>query len=129
MSLSRDEILGADDIAYTEVDVPEWGGSVRVGAITGAARDRWELFLLNNRDAGGKQIGANIRATLVAECAVDDEGKMLFTAADVVALGDKSGAALDRVFAAAKRHNRLSAADIEDLEKNSESDPSEDSGS
>ena len=129
MTLSREEILGADDIEYTDVPVPEWGGSVRIGTMGGEARDQWELFLLNGRDKDDKLRARNIRATLVALSVVDEAGELLFTFADVMALGKKSAVALDRVYGEAKRFNRLADKDVEDVEKNSDGDPSDDSGS
>lgn len=129
MTLSREDILSVDDIAYTEVSVPEWGGDVRIGTMGGDARDVWELFLLAGRDENDNLRAENIRATLVSLCAVDDAGELLFTLADVVALGKKSSVALDRVYGKAREFNRLSDKDIEDVEKNSESGPNDDSGS
>ena len=38
--LTRDDILAADDMAYQNVSVPEWGGSVRVRTLCGADRSR-----------------------------------------------------------------------------------------
>lgn len=128
MTLSREDILSADDIKYVDVPVLEWGGSVRVGTMSGKMRDRWEVFLVNNQDDDKTIHAENIRATLVALCVEDDEGELLFTLDDVIALGKKSGGALDRVYAVAKTFNRLSQKDMEDVGKNSGGDPSDDSG-
>ncbi|KKL07298.1 hypothetical protein LCGC14_2587400, partial [marine sediment metagenome] len=120
----------SDDIVYTDVPVPEWGGEVRIGTMGGDARDCWELFLLAGRDENDVLRAENIRATLVALCAVDGvTSELLFTMDDVLALGKKSAVALDRVYDKARAHNRLSDKDIEDAEKNSEGDPSDGSGS
>ena len=129
MTLSREDILSHNDILYTTVLVPEWGGAVRIGTMSGDARDYWELFLLAGRDENEVLRAENIRATLVALCAVDDAGKLLFAKDDVIALGEKSAVALDRVYGKVKTLNRLSDKDAEEVEKNSEGDPSDDSGS
>ena len=42
----------------------------------------------------------------------------MFTEKDVVKLGKKSSAALDRIFSAAQKLNRISDDDVEDLAKN-----------
>lgn len=41
MALTREQILGAQDIKSELVDVPEWGegAQVRVGMMSGTARD------------------------------------------------------------------------------------------
>jgi hypothetical protein len=68
-----------------------------------------------------------MRARLVARSICDAEGAALFTEADVNALGEKSAAALDRIFAAAQELSGLGAQDVENLAKNSEPDQSESS--
>ena len=40
--LTRDLILKADDIQTREVEVPEWGGTVLIRALTGTERDAYE---------------------------------------------------------------------------------------
>lgn len=114
--LGRDAILGADDRSFVDVPVPEWGGTVRVGAMSGTDRDAWELLVFGSGDRN--KAVENVRASLLAFTIVDADGKRVFSAEDVKALGAKSSAALDRVFTAAKRLNRLSDDDVEDLAKN-----------
>lgn len=101
--LSRDQILGSDDRSYEDVDVPEWGGTVRISTLSAAARDAWERGLV---DAKGKT-KANVRASLVAKALVDQKGNRLFNDDDVKALGRKSSKALDRCFEAAQRVNGM----------------------
>lgn len=111
--LNRDQILSADDIPSEVVDVPEWGGQVKVRALSGAERDRIEGSLLGK---GGKPQLNNFRAKLAAACMVDDTGAPLFAESDVVALGRKSASALDRVAEAAQRVSAMSEEDVEELE-------------
>lgn len=115
MYLSRDDILKAEDNGTEEVEVPEWGGTVLVRGMTGRERDEFETSMME-RGRGGRMVPnpANTRAKVVARCVVDDEGKRLFTAADVAALGDKGGAAIDRVFEVAARLSGMTEADREE---------------
>ncbi|MFS1524753.1 hypothetical protein ACL7TT_11655 [Microbulbifer sp. 2304DJ12-6] len=124
--LSKTEILGADDLLYEEVAVPEWGGTVRVRNLTGGERDQFEAYCVS---AGQNGVGGlnKVRATAVSLTVVDKNGERLFTEGDVEALNKKSGAALDRVFTVAQRLNKLSEADIEELKKNFQKAPGEDS--
>jgi hypothetical protein len=110
--LNRDAILGATSLRTEDVEVPEWGGTVRVAEMTGAARDAWEQSLVPTTRNGSANI-ANIRARLVAACVVDENGKRMFNDADAVALGEMSGMALDRVAKVAQRLNGLAAEDVE----------------
>jgi len=118
--LTRDQILKADDLPRELVKVPEWGGELYIATLTGADRDSYEASIIE-RDAHGnvKQNFTNMRAKLVARCAVDEKGKRIFKDADIVELGFKSAAALDRCFGVASRLNAVSDEDMEGLAKNS----------
>jgi len=125
MNLTKKQILSADDLPKEKVEVPEWGGHVFVRTLTGAERDRFEQTLLD-----GKNVNmANVRARLVVLTAIGDDGKRIFADTDANALGEKSASALDRVYGVAQRLNGLTAADVEDLAKNSGTDLSGDSTS
>ena len=127
--LTKSAILSADDLKTEDVEVPEWGGAVRVRAFSGRERDAFEASLVRDDGKDRKVDLTNMRARLVALTVVDETGQKLFTHDDVDLLGAKSGAALDRVFAVAQKLNGLSAADVEDLTKNSNGAPSADSTS
>jgi hypothetical protein len=119
MTLSKEAILAANDADFEFVDVPEWGGKVRVKTLTGDERDSYEQSLIDQRGnvLGPKLAGAQAR--LVALTAVDDDGKRLFADEDVKALGAKSAQALNRVFEVSMRLSRLTQQDVEALVGNS----------
>lgn len=121
--LSAAAILAADDLLREVVEVPEWGGKVMVRGMTGAERDAYEstMLLVKGTDVGLDKAGMiGARSRICALCIVDPEnGKRLFTDSQVTALGEKSGAALDRVFAVAQRLSGITKADQEELQKNS----------
>lgn len=118
--LSRDVILAVQDVQAEDVEVPEWGGVVRVQGLTGAQRDAYEASMVEGKGKNRTLNLKNIRAKLVALTVVDERGKPLFTDADVQALGRKSGAALDRIFNVAQRLSGLSKEDIDEFAGNSE---------
>ena len=127
--LSGAQILALEDLPVEDVEVPEWRTTVRVRTLTGTERDQYEESLVVYKTQGKKQTRemrmANARAKLVALTAVDESGARLFSADEVVRLGGKNAAALDRLFSAAMRLAGLTEADVEDLSKNSASaDPS-----
>lgn len=123
--LSKTAIFAAQDLRTVDVSVPEWGGEVRVKTLTGSERDQFEadsVKVSTGRKGQTQQtVSANIRARLVAMCAVDEQGQLLFDRADVMKLGQKSAAALERVFDACARLNGMSDEDVAELEGNSES--------
>ena len=112
----KETILAAVDLPSEKVDVPEWGVNVTVRTLTAAERDKFE-------EAVATQKLGNTRARLVGLCMVDDDGKRIFSDSEVTQLGGKSSLVLDRLFEIASRLNGFTAADAEELEKNSESAP------
>jgi hypothetical protein len=100
------------------VTVPEWGGNVRVRALTGKERDTFEQMSIKRGAKGEIEVNmVNMRARLVSLCVVDEKGERIFTDADVARLGRKSASALERV---AKVAQRLSGIGEEAKEKAAE---------
>lgn len=116
VELDAEKILKSADFGELQrLEVPEWGGHVFVKVMSGAERDRFELKVQASMD---NQSQANVRAALCASAMCSKDGKRLFTDNQVAALGAKSGVALDRVFAVARRVNKVSDDDLKELEKN-----------
>jgi hypothetical protein len=127
--LTKQQILDAQDLETKEVEVPEWGGTVLVKTMTGVERDAFESSVVKGKGKNTTVNMANIRAKLVAASIVDQDGQRLFDDQDVQALGKKSAAALDRVFAVAQKLSKISQDDVEELAKNLPDDLSDNSGS
>ncbi len=123
--LTRDDILGVQDIEIEEVEVPEWGGSVFVKGMTGIERDRFEASIVEQRGKNAKVSMVNIRAKLASETMCDKDGTKLFSVKDAAALGEKSAAGLDRVFDVSMRLSGISDDEIEELAEEMEANPSE----
>lgn len=109
--LTKDDILNADDIKTKDVDVPEWGGTVRIRTMTGADRMRFQRLSAKQK---GKSPDNLFEALLIATV-IDDNGDPLFTPADIVKLSEKSNVAIQRVFEAAAKLNGLGDGAIDDL--------------
>ena len=127
--LTRDQILQADDIQELIVDVPEWLGKVKVRGMTGTQRDAFENDLIKRK---GKDVDFNMRnarAKMVSRCVIDEKGKRVFSDQDVTELGNKSAAALDRVFSVAQKLSGVSDDDIKELTENLAETQSGNSGS
>lgn len=119
MALSKDQIIAASDIVSETVEMAEWGGSVIVRTMTGAARDAYESSMVILKD--GKRVAdlTNMRAKLVAATLVDDAGNLLFnTAEEVEALAAKSANALEKLFKVAQRLNGLAPDSADEAAKN-----------
>jgi hypothetical protein len=127
--LGRSDILEAVDLQREIVDVPEWGGSVYVQGMSGTSRDSFERSMVEIRGKESTVNWKNLRAKLVARCIVDSEGVRIFHDLDIEELGNKSAAALQRVFLVAQRLSGMADDEVEELTESLKDAPSEDSGS
>lgn len=115
MMLGRDAILGINDADVEAVPVPEWGGAVFVRSVSGAERDRFEAESIGT---DGTPNLKDYRARFAAMVICDNEGNLLFGAADIAELTKRNANALDRIVEAGLRLNAMADGDIEALEKN-----------
>jgi len=115
--LTRDEIVDVDDTEYAVVACPEWGGDVRLKSIKGSQRDAYEQSLIVEKSGSRQMNLRNARAKLIVLCAVDEQGRLLFTPDDLNALGRKNAKPLDRLFDKCRALAGLSEEDVEELTK------------
>lgn len=129
--LTKKQILGADDRKTEIVDVPEWGGKVRLIAMSGEGRAAFEeaISLIDHKDAKQRANGRKFREILIAHSVVDVDGTLLFSAEDVSKLAQRSTAAIDRVFNAAAKLSAVNNGALEEAEKNSEATTTGDTSS
>ncbi|MCD0450764.1 phage tail assembly chaperone [Actinocorallia sp. API 0066] len=127
--LTKDAILAASDRAHRDVDVPEWGGTVRVMALSGTDRDAFEAAFVDAKGGKGGPSASvrlhNFRAKLLVKCLVDDQGNRLFTNADATELGQKSAAVVDRLFDIARELSGMDDDAEAEGKDDSEPDPSD----
>jgi hypothetical protein len=98
--LTAKEILEVNDLQVTVVDVPEWGGSVRLRPMTAE-----EAIEYNETGDPSSKKHAAVR--LAALCIVDEDGDPMFTPDQVAVLSKKSLAAFMRVQRVAMEINGL----------------------
>jgi hypothetical protein len=103
MALTRDEILGLQDIDIKEIEVPGWKASIYIRKLTRGQQDEYAKRRFGK--ANLKHIGKSqeVESTvdifghdswLVAQAACDENGKRLFTNSDIEKLNEKSGEAI-----------------------------------
>lgn len=113
--LTREQILSAP--RKTEVvEVPEWGGSVRVRELLGTDFETFEEL---------RSSGSYVQALAhVAQCCiVDDEGNRLFGPEDTPQLAAQPMGALVRVADAVQRLSNITPEGIEIARKNLHNSP------
>lgn len=110
-SLTRDDILNADDLRIEVVQVPEWGGVVHIRTLTGLQREKYVESIRRVTGSGRKQsveiILQQSGAKLAAQTICDERGNLLFKETDIPKLSAKSSRALQRVIDASARLNGL----------------------
>lgn len=115
MSLNKDQILTATDLASKTVPVPEWGGEVIVQGMTAQQRDK----MLTMLDATGAVVpDSEMKAFICAQCIVGDDGQRLFTDEDIKSLQLKNPKVLDRIAQEALNVSGMSAGAVDDAVKN-----------
>jgi hypothetical protein len=127
MSLTKDDILKAQDLKTETVHVPEWGGDVTVRGMTGAERDKFEASIVTSKGKDRAVNMVNIRAKLASLTICDEQGKRLFSEADVEKLSAKSAAVLQRIFIVAQKLSGIGEADVKELAEALQENPLEDS--
>ncbi len=127
--LTRDDVNNVDDHVEEDVEIPEWGGWLRVKGLTGSERDLFEGSIVDVNAKGDRRMNVKgMRAKLMVMSVVHppghkDAGERVYTDLDADWLGEKSAAAVDRVFTVAQRLAGLSDEDVEELKKRLETAP------
>jgi hypothetical protein len=123
--LNRDDILKAQDLKTEIVPVPEWGGDVIVRGMTGAERDKFEASIVQTKGKDQTLNMVNIRAKLASATICDEQGKRLFSDADIVQLSAKSAQALQRIFVVAQKLSGIGEEDVKELAEGLQENPLE----
>jgi len=118
--LSREQILAQRPWPSEEVEVPEWGGSVRVRALSASEMDAFNASIVQTRGKSIEVNRLNYRAKLVARCVVNGDGTtpMFKEESDIVILGSQPAFILDRILVVINRLNAMSEEDHEEAVKN-----------
>lgn len=99
--LTLDDIVAAQDLAEDTIDVPEWGGSLLVRAMTKQRQ-------IEIRDEGAGEKGL-VELLMFTACVIEPP----FTSADVAILRGKSAAVFDRVMRRILELNGANAGAVE----------------
>jgi hypothetical protein len=121
MSLTREQILSNKSFRSKTIEIPEWGGEVRLKAMSGADREAMESVVYE--DVGGKlQIkkGVSYMAEMLLRTWCDDDGNLLFKPDEINLIQEKDSVILARIFKVAAEVNGLSGDEEKVIEKNSE---------
>lgn len=143
MLLSKDQILNANDIDTRDVEVPEWGGTVRVRALSLKEANEWRRGMLKSvaktdpKTRGitfeyqfNEQLAELSTIRMLAIACIDAQGNRLFDGPkDIEALSGKNPTPIKRCVDVIKEISGLGDDAADEAEKNSEPSPSDASSS
>lgn len=118
MTLTRDEILQKNDTTTVEVDIPEWGGAVRVRSLT--LLEQAKLADLNTQTAqkGMEERVKKAQLQLIIFCVVDENGGQMFSKDDIDSLAGKNPGAIKRIQDAVLKISAITPEAQGEAEKN-----------
>lgn len=133
MSFSRDEFLSFDDVVIEKVHIKEMNADMHVRSLFATEKARWEYepILINNNAKNGanavsltkdRMVTARERLVELATC--NEDGTRFFKDGDAAAIGKKNANIVSSLYDAAAKLSGISKADLEEVVKNSEPDPS-----
>lgn len=130
--IGRQQILDVVDLKTEDVDVPEWGGTVRLRELSSKQRSLIEATTIG---AKGQSLEIRIEAfkvlreKTVVSALIDQDGKRLFEDKEFAQLGLKSGQVIERLFQKVQELSGMTPAAAKDAEGNSAGTPTDSSGS
>jgi len=125
-TLSKADILGNHDLKTKAVEVPEWGGKVYLKELSGLERAQFEEETAS-LDSDKMEDQLLRIAAVVAHTISDENGNRILLFEDATALASKNFKVLHRLYRQAMALNDMGGDAVEDLGKNSEPSPRDDS--
>lgn len=117
--LTIDEILAKRELPVEVVEVPEWGGTVRVQGLSAGEADAFNKSLQRRGPNGQMEMDReHYCARLLARCLVDEKGERVCSDANIMLLSQLSAAPITRLTVIAERLSGMRPEAIEDLAKN-----------
>lgn len=111
MAITKDSFLQACTPKVHQLEVEGLDEPLVIRVLTGSELDRLESAIADPSDPLRK----NMRCTIAAWVIVDDDGKRMFSDADLDQVGGLSGGVLQAVMDAALDHSGLTSDDIDSV--------------
>jgi hypothetical protein len=117
--LKRQEILAASALKTEKIPAPEWGEDccVLVRALSGLQREAMDRHVYESRKAGNPY---SILGNIAAHSIIDEDGHLMFSADEMMALAEVNQAPLERIWDWQTKHSGLGGKALDDAVKNSE---------
>lgn len=130
--MNREEFLSFQDVVIEPVEIKEMGATLFVRSLSAGEKARWEMDPLsvnNNAKEGQKTVTfvrdrmATARERLVEISVCNEDGSRFFKEGDASAIGRKNAAIVSKLYDAAARLSGITKEDLDEIVKNSETDP------
>lgn len=119
MFLTKEQILERRPLPCQDVEVPEWGGTVRLQGLSAADADKFNASLQRRRADGGIEMDREqYCAKLLALCIVDEKNERVLSDEHVLELSRQSAAPIFRLAIIAESLSGLRADGLKDAAKN-----------
>lgn len=113
MSLNKHQIFACNDLKESYVDMPEWGGKIKIKALSVQEQLDYDAFLASKP----KEVEMALHLIIIA--CIDENGNKLFDENDLPLLKKKNSANLFKIVSEILKLNKQDANDVDDLAKNS----------
>ena len=114
------EIIAAEDFRFVDVEVPEWGGTVRIRSLSAKQRDTLARKIKSDGEAEASEM-------MVVMCVVDENGQRVFEFKDIERLKAKSTVPIARIVRALGELTTAYNKSTEKYEENFAEIPNDDS--
>lgn len=123
--LNRNQILEAKDIKTKDIEVKEWGGTIRIKQLSAKEYNDITMNMVNIRKMAAKQLSSkknsdenledainelaikNQKILLIIKSVVDENMKPLFTEADMELIYQKNTNVIDRIITEIEAFNAV----------------------
>jgi len=116
--LTEAEILAPRPLPYRDVDVPEWGGTVRIQGLSSAEGDK---FLASLQRQNGQRVERDTSyycAKLLAVTLVNERGERIVTEGNILRLAEQANAVIMGLAEIAQELSGLKPGSVEEAAKN-----------
>ena len=110
--LTIEDIQKADDIKTQDVELPEWGGSVKVCGMSGRMRGNLENKIAANAPH------SDVKMMVVLDCTLNADGSKMFGSKDRGWLQEKAAGPIEKIFEAACKLSGIGEGAVEEAEGN-----------
>ena len=127
--LNRNQILEAKDIQTKDIEVKEWGGTIRIKQLSAKEYNDIFMNMINIRKMAAKQLSKknadenleeainelaikNQKILIIIKSVVDENMNSVFTEADMELLYQKNTNVINKIIAEIEEFNSVSTEDV-----------------